>query len=157
MALEQLWGDTPCPRAKGNPQQDGRRGKFHSCLLFTKLLIVFFSLSNITHLRASQVAPVVKHLPPNAGDIRGVGLIPWSGRSPGGRLGNPLWYSYLENPMDRGAWRAMVHWITHMHTTINSVVTPAIAVFFIILLVLLIHYEYPSFEFMKLRKLKILK
>ena len=59
--------------------------------------------------------------------------------------------------MDRGAWRAMVHWITHMHTTINSVVTPAIAVFFIILLVLLIHYEYPSFEFMKLRKLKILK
>ena len=103
------------------------------------------------------MAPVVKDLLPNAGDIRGVGLTPGSGRYPGGRLGNPLWYSCLESPMDRGAWRAMVHWITHTHTTINSVVTPAIPVFFIILLVLLIEYEYPSSEFMKLRKLKNLK
>ena len=39
----------------------------------------------------------------------GVGLIPGSGRSPGGGNGNPLQYSCLENPMDRGAWRATVN------------------------------------------------
>ena len=58
---------------------------------------------------ASQVALVVKNLPANAGDIRDVGSISGSGRSPGGGHGNPLQYSCLENPMDRGAWRAIVH------------------------------------------------
>ena len=42
----------------------------------------------------------------NAGDL---GSIPGSGRSPGERNGNPLQYSYLENPMDRGAWQTTVH------------------------------------------------
>ena len=42
------------------------------------------------------------------GDIRDEGLIPLLGRSPGGEHGDPLQYSCLENPMDRGAWRAMV-------------------------------------------------
>ena len=45
----------------------------------------------------------------NAGDL---GLIPGSGRSPGEGNGNPLQYSCLENPMDRGAWRATVHGVT---------------------------------------------
>ena len=49
---------------------------------------------------------MVKNLSVNAGDVRDVGSIPGSGRSPGGRHGNPLQYSCLENPMDRGAWRA---------------------------------------------------
>ena len=53
--------------------------------------------------RASQVALGVKNLPPNAGDIRDAGSIPELGRSPGGGRGNPLQYSCLENPMDRGA------------------------------------------------------
>ena len=57
---------------------------------------------------ASQVAVVGKNSPANAGDIRDVGLIPGSGRSPGGGPGNPLQYSCLENPMDRGASRATV-------------------------------------------------
>ena len=52
---------------------------------------------------------VVKNPPANAGDIREVGSIPGLGRSPGGGLGNPLQYSCLENPMDIGAWRAIVH------------------------------------------------
>ena len=52
---------------------------------------------------------VVKNLPASAGDIRDAGSIPGSGRSPGGRHGNPLWYSCLENPMDRGAWQTAVH------------------------------------------------
>ena len=97
--LAQLWGDTPCPRAEEKPPQDCGRGEFHPCLLLAKLLIVFSSLSVITHLRrASQAAPVAKNLPPYAGDIRGVGWIPGSGRSPGGGPGNPLWYSCPENP-----------------------------------------------------------
>ena len=49
---------------------------------------------------------VVKNLPANARDV---GLIPYSGRSPGGGNSNPLQNSYLGNPLDRGAWRATVH------------------------------------------------
>ena len=52
---------------------------------------------------ASQVVLVVKNPPANAGDVRDVGLIPGWGRSPGEGHGNPLQYSCLENPMDRGA------------------------------------------------------
>ena len=59
-------------------------------------------------VRASQAALVVKNLPTSAGDVRDVGLIPGSGRSPGGGHGDPLQYLCLENPMDRGAWRAAV-------------------------------------------------
>ena len=51
----------------------------------------------------------VKSLPANAGDIRDTGSIFGSGRSPGGGNGNPLQYSCLENPMDRGAWQAVVY------------------------------------------------
>ena len=51
---------------------------------------------------------MVKNLPTSAGDLRDVGSIPGLGRSPGGRHGNPLWYPWLENPMDRGAWWATV-------------------------------------------------
>ena len=58
---------------------------------------------------ASQVMLVVKNSPVDAGDTRDVGLIPGSGRSPGEGHSNPLQYSFLENPMDRGAWWATVH------------------------------------------------
>ena len=60
-------------------------------------------------LGASQVALVVKNLPANAGDARDTGLIPGSRKPLGGVNGNPLQYSCLENPMDRGAWWATVH------------------------------------------------
>ena len=52
---------------------------------------------------------VVKNPPANAGDIRDVGSIPGLERSPGGQHGNPLQDYCLENPMDRGDWRATVH------------------------------------------------
>ena len=58
----------------------------------------------------------VKNPHNNAGDVRDVGSIPASGRSPGGGHGNPLQYYRLENPMDRGAWWAMVHRITKSQT-----------------------------------------
>ena len=51
---------------------------------------------------------MVKNPTINAGDRRDVSSIPWSGRSPGVEIGNPLQYSCLENPMDRGAWWATV-------------------------------------------------
>ena len=57
---------------------------------------------------ASQVVLVVKNPPASAGDVE-VGSIPGLGRSPGEGHGNPLQYSFLENPVDRGAWRATVH------------------------------------------------
>ena len=69
---------------------------------------------------------VIKKLPANAGNIRDPGLIPECGRSPGGGHGNPLQYSCLENPMDRGAWipqsrkesdMTEVTWHTHDHIT----------------------------------------
>ena len=60
---------------------------------------------------------MVKNPPADAGDIRDMGSIPGSGRSPGGGHGNPLQYSCLENPMDRGAWRAVVHRVTESDTT----------------------------------------
>ena len=62
---------------------------------------------------ASQVALVVKNPPANAGDM---GLIPGLGRSPTGGNGNPLHYSCLENPMDRGACPATVHVVAKRQT-----------------------------------------
>ena len=54
---------------------------------------------------------VVKNLPANVGDL---GSIPRSGRSPGEGNGNPLQYSCLGNPMDRGAWQAIVHGVARV-------------------------------------------
>ena len=51
---------------------------------------------------------VVENPPANAGDVRDGGSIPGLERSPGGGQGNPLQYSCLENPMDRGAWWAAI-------------------------------------------------
>ena len=53
----------------------------------------------------------------NEGDTRDAGLTPRSGKSPGGRSGNPLQYSCLENPMDRGAWWATVYRIAESDMT----------------------------------------
>ena len=59
---------------------------------------------------------MVKNPPVSAGDMRDVGSIPGSGRSPGGGNGYPLQYSCLENPMNRGAWWATVHRVTKSQT-----------------------------------------
>ena len=65
----------------------------------------------------AKVALVVKNPSANAGDIRGSGSIPGLGRSPGGGRGNPLQYSCLENPTDRGDWWATVHRVTESDVT----------------------------------------
>ena len=59
-----------------------------------------------------QVVLVVRNMPVNTGDIREVGSVPGLGRSPGEGNGSPLQCSCLDNPMDRGAWRATVHGVT---------------------------------------------
>ena len=71
-------------------------------------------------MRASRMALKVQNIPANAGDIRDAGLISGSGKSPGGGHGNPLQYSCLENPMDRGAWQATVHRVTKNWTLLKG-------------------------------------
>ena len=68
---------------------------------------------------------MVKNLPANAGDTRDVGLIPESGRSPGGGNGNPLQHSCLGNSMDRGAWKATVHGVTQSQTRLSDLAAAA--------------------------------
>ena len=70
------------------------------------LVVTTFLLRWHLYSWASQVALVVKNPPANTGDS---GSIPGSGRSPGGGNGNPLQYSCLENPTDRGAWQDRVY------------------------------------------------
>ena len=60
---------------------------------------------------------MVKNLPASAGELRDTGSIPGWGRSAGGGHDDPLKYSCLENAMDRGAWRAVVHGVTESDMT----------------------------------------
>ena len=83
------------------------------------LIQVWFSYTD-TCIWASQVALVVKNPPANAGDSRDVSLVPGSRRSLGGGHGNPLQYSCLENPMDRGAWWATVHRVAKSQTWLKQ-------------------------------------
>ena len=80
---------------------------------------------------------VAENLPASGGDGGDLGLIPGSGRSPGGGHDNPLRYSCLENPMDRGAWRATIHrvaksrtWLKlfSMHVPILHVISETLAI-----------------------------
>ena len=83
-------------------------------MAFTVLTVLLIFL-----LRASQVVLVVKNLPAKAGDVKHVSWIPGSGRPPGGERGNPLQYSWLENPTDRGGWQAMVHRVSKNQTQLK--------------------------------------
>ena len=68
---------------------------------------------------------MIKIPPANTGDIRDVGSIPGLGRSPGEGHGNPVQYSCLENPMDRGAWQAKVHSVAKNQTRLTLLHTHA--------------------------------
>ena len=93
------------------------------------MLIIYIS-NYFTVFWASQLMLVLKNLPDNPEEVRDVGSIPGLRRSPGGGHGNPFQYSCLENPVDRGAWRATaprlakswtrLKWLS-MHTHLNSV------------------------------------
>ena len=62
---------------------------------------------------------MVKNPPANSGDLRDEGLIPGLGRSPGRGHGNSLQYSWLESPMDRGAWQATAQGVTKNQTRLT--------------------------------------
>ena len=66
---------------------------------------------------------VLKNQPGNAGDIRDSGLIPGPKNSPGGGHGNPLQYSCLENPMDRGAWQGTILGVAKSQTLLKQLST----------------------------------
>ena len=79
----------------------------------------------ISTYRTLQVVLVVKNPLANAGDVRDVdcGFDPWLGRLPEGGHGNPLQYSCLENPRDRGAWKATVHRVAQSQTLLKCLNT----------------------------------
>ena len=67
-----------------------------------------------------QTSPVAQKVKASAYNVGDLGSIPGSGRSPGGGHGNPLQYSCLENPMDRGAWWATVHGVAKSWTRLKQ-------------------------------------
>ena len=90
------------------------------------ILLLLSYVFNLFHLYlpwASQVALEVKEPSCNAGDPRDAGSIPGSGRFPGGRHGNTLQDSCLENPRDREGWWAIVHRITKHQTRLKQLST----------------------------------
>ena len=101
-----------------------------ACLPLKEYQMLYSKCSSVGHRRnnfcfcmqswASRGAQVVKNPPANAGDIRDLGSIPGSGISPGGVHGNPLQYSCLKNPMDRGAWPATAHGVAKSWTRLKQ-------------------------------------
>ena len=85
------------------------------CTLVDKVISLPFNMLSM-FVMGFPSSSVGKESACDAGDP---GLIPGLGRYPGEGNGNPLQYSYLENPMDRGAWRATVHGVTKSRTQLS--------------------------------------
>ena len=96
-------------------------------------LVTYLTLVTQIFHTAFPGSSVVKNLPASAGATEDIGSVPGSGRSPGEGDGNPVQYSCQDNPMDRGAWLATVHWVwrvrhdwaracthTHTHTFLHT-------------------------------------
>ena len=72
-----------------------------------------------TLIWASQVGLVVKNPPASAGEMRNMGSIPRPRRVPGGGHVNPVQYSCLENPVDKGSWQSIVHRVAKSWTCLK--------------------------------------
>ena len=84
---------------------------------FTKEISVLEQTSIVEeNVETDLSVSLTNQMPASAGDVI-MGSIPALGRSPGGGHGNPLQYTSLENPMDRGAWQATVHGVAELDTT----------------------------------------
>ena len=101
-----------------HPRSLWARAWWHVVLLTASWEICYFPLNfflipelfkSVSSFPGFPGGSAIENLPAKTGDARDTGLIPGSGRSSGGGNGSPLQYSCLENPMDRGAWRAIVH------------------------------------------------
>jgi len=97
---QQYWSGSPFPSSRNLPDSGIKPGS---------LALQAESFLTEPPVKPSQVALVVTNPPANAGDMRAAGSMPGLGKSPGGKHGNPLQDSCLENPMDRGTWWARVH------------------------------------------------
>ena len=120
------WGKPPSPLTDRIPTASSRSSSGSLPIRVTSLkkqirsdqiipLIKIFYLPN--ELQGFPSDSAIKNPACNAGDA---GSVPGSGRSPGGENGNPLQYSFLENPMDRGALQATVHGVTRVGHDIAS-------------------------------------
>ena len=87
---------------------------------------------------------MVGNLPATAGDSRGAGSIPGSGRSSGRRSGDPLQYSCLRNPMDGGAWRAVVRGVAKSPTQLIKHALLSLSVMLSLFMCLLWTLVYPQ-------------
>ena len=112
ISRQEYWSGLPCPPPGDLPDPG------------IKLMSPALQMDSLPAERSGRLyflgfldGAVVKNPPANAEDARDVGLIPGLGRSPGERNGNPLQYSCLGIPMDRGAWWATVHGVTLLDTT----------------------------------------
>ena len=115
------------------PWRDGPKWYNFICIYICVYFNINMHIHTYIHIYgASQVSLVVKNQAANAGDLRDMGSIPGSGRSPEGGHGNPLQYTCLENPMDRGAWWGTArgvakgwtwlsdgHWLTDWYSDIQ--------------------------------------
>ena len=97
-----------------------RMPQLRACMLQLKTLHATNKRTHVPQQGASQVALVVNNLPVSAGDIRDTSSVPRPGRSPAEWHGNPLQYSSLKNPMDRGVWWTSVHRITKSQTRLST-------------------------------------
>ena len=122
-------GDLPNPGIEpGSPRLQAEPLPSEPSVKPLKPKIICLFLYLFTVVWASQVALVVKNPPAKAEDLRDVVSSPKSGRSPGEGNGNPLQYSCLGNPLNRGAWQATVHGVAKEsrhterlnHTTTHS-------------------------------------
>ena len=109
-----VWINPLLPR-----RQPPRRPDFSDHSLVSPVLELYINTVESYSIWASQVSLVVKYSPANAGAYE-TGSIPGLGRSPGGGYDNPLQYSCLENPMDRGALRALVHRVAKSWTWLKQ-------------------------------------
>ena len=109
-----IWGCTELDTTEAIYQQQQQILISKNFEIIWHIFSVFLSFYRHTHIfEASQVALVVKNSPANAGDTRGVGSIPGSGRSLGVGNGSLVQYSCLENSMGIGAWQVIVHGATN--------------------------------------------
>ena len=108
------------PNAGEDKEETG--SLLHWCLAYKIIQILW---KRIWQFLIKLMVLAVKNPPANAENLRDLDLIPGSGRSSGEGSGNPLQYSCLENPMDRGAWRATFHRVTQSRTWLKQLSTQA--------------------------------
>ena len=92
----------------------------HLSIILLKNIWIFFSSCLFKYCCSKNYCPVGSEVKASACNAGGLGLIPGSGRPLGEGNGNPLQYSYLENPMDGGAWWATVHRVAKSRTWLSD-------------------------------------